>query len=128
MQSPSYIPIYADRYQPFVGTITLNGKDLTGCTVHGQIRPKVNATTGAVVSLAAVGSDTVTGFRVLSASSQASVIRMCVSSADVAQFTSSLDLEDVFTRYEIKIKEADGFTNNVFVYGPFVIRAGVDNV
>jgi hypothetical protein len=131
MQNPAYQPLYADRYNPFIATLTFQGKDLTACALHAQVRPKVNATTGALATLAWTTNVAATGFMLLNTVTVGTridtVVRMCITQADLANFITSLDEDDVFARYEIKITEADGFTENVWAYGPFVIRAGVDN-
>lgn len=131
MQNPAYQPLYADRYNPLVATLTFQGKDLSACTLHAQVRPKVNATSGAVANLAWTTNAAATGFMLLNTVTVGdrvdTIVRLCITHTDLASFITSLDTDDVFARYEIKITEADGFTENVWAYGPLVIRAGVDN-
>jgi hypothetical protein len=127
MQKPAYYPLHSDRYNHLVVSLTFPGKDLTGCTLHGQIRPKVNATTGAVVDLPQTTNPVISGLKIEAASMEGSVVRLCVIASDLASFISSTDEDDVIARYDIKVLEADGFTENIWLYGPFIIRAGVDN-
>jgi hypothetical protein len=127
MENPAYQPLFADRYNPLVLTVTFPGKNLTGCVVHGQVRRKVNSITSPVADLPIVTIPVDSGFMLLSASPTGSSLRMCVTKEDLALFTSADDAGDVYVRYDITVTEADGFTSNVWVYGPLIIRAGVDN-
>lgn len=131
MDQPAYVPLQADRYNPFTGLIAFVGKDLTGCTIHGQLRPEVNSTSEVVVNLAVVTLVDVTGFIVESIGVvdgiMKSLVRLTVTSEDVLSLVTDDNPDDISARYEIKITEVDGFTQNVYLYGPFLIRAGVDD-
>jgi hypothetical protein len=131
MQKPAYLPLYADRYSHFIQTLVFHGKDLTGCALTAKIRDRVNSTTTPVVSLTNQTSTTITGLRLhgvdTSGPSPISTVIMTVLKTDIDDFISSLDEGDVTARYELKIKETDGFTEAVYCSGPFIIRAGVND-
>lgn len=150
MQNPGYLPIGADRHTACFRTLEFLATDLTGATFALHVRAQKEAGGAALIDLANTASTSADGVRIIyggtdtvanhiaagrlavvpdgytSASSLAlSLIAIQVTEVTIEAVAAPSPAEsDLTLAWDIHVTPSGGIKER-WLYGPFVIRAGV---
>lgn len=128
MLKPGLLPLSADRFTPFIATLTFVGIDLTAAVMKAQVRDRKDG--GAVrADLATVTLANTEGLRLLSAGTvdgvMTSVVYMRVNEATMEAMPLGAEIGDDLDLYwDLQVTPSGG-VKGVYLYGPFIVRAGV---
>jgi hypothetical protein len=128
------LALYADRWTPFFQTLTFKGVDLTGATLHAQIRQTADAVGDPLIDLPQTSTAGAEGLRFVGVDSSGivpvSTIEMRILAATMAD--SSKAPEPPLSRLGTNVALAwdlvvtpSGGDKQRWLYGPFIIVAGV---
>lgn len=128
MLRPGLLPLSADRFTPFIATLTFAGIDLTGAVMKAQVRDRKDGGT-VRADLATVTLANTEGLRLLSAGLVAgvmtSVVYMRINEATMDAMPEAAPIGDDLELYWDLHVTPSGGVKGVYLYGPFIVRAGV---
>jgi hypothetical protein len=148
MQSPGRLPLYGDRWTPFARTLQFEGVDWTGATFAMQVRDRkdggqVRADLDTVVSASAEGVRLIYGGTATVAAHIAagrieeapegmasddslalSLVGVRINESTMEAMTPATEIGDDATAYWDLHVTPSGGLKDLYLYGPFFIRAG----
>jgi hypothetical protein len=149
MQSPGKLPLYGDRWTPLVRTFELRGIDLTGATFALQVRDRkdggaLRADLATVMSSSAEGvlliyggtatvSAHITAGRIAAVpegmvegdSLTLTLLGVRINESTMEAMTPATEVgDDAPAWWDLHVTPSGGL-KDVFLQGPFIIRAGV---
>lgn len=129
MEQPGLLPLHGDRWTPFVRTLSFSGIDLTSAVLKAQIRLSGDTPGSPLVDLDTVITAGTEGLRLLSAALvdgvMTSVVYMRINESTMEGLPAGNEPgDDVELAWDMHITPAGGVKEK-YLYGPFVVRAGV---
>lgn len=128
MLRPGLLPLSADRFAPFVATLTFEGIDLTGAVLKAQVRDRKDGGT-VRADLATVTDEDTEGLRLLSAGLvdgvMTSVVYVLIDEATMESIPEAAAIGDDLDLYWDLHVTPSGGVKGVYLYGAFIVRAGV---
>ncbi|WP_404713203.1 hypothetical protein [Sphingomonas sp. MMS24-J13] len=127
-------PLAVDRWTPFVRILTFKGVNLTGATLHAQVRVTADAPGDPLIDLPPTSTPGVEGIRLVSVDTTGvvpvSTVEMRIAAASLANSAKapsappSATGSDVTLAWDLHVTPSGGDKQR-WLYGPFVIVAGV---
>lgn len=128
MFKPGVLNLNADRYTPFVATVTFSGIDLTDAVMAMEVRDRPDGGT-VRAALATVTLANAQGVRLVSTGTvegvATSIVAIRINEATMEAMPTAPEIGDDLTLYWDMHITPDGGVKQVYLRGTFTIRAGV---
>ena len=127
MNQPGLVPLRADRWTPFVQRLQFRGVNLTGATLHAQVRLAAETTGDSLIDLAntSLGGD---GLALVSLDTSGpipiSMVEMRLGNVSAHVPGPSRPGLDIILAWDLHVTPSGGDRQR-WLYGPFIVSAGV---